>query len=39
MTCDDCEGNLAFLADGEWRLKFVAERWPGVEFHTTRELR
>ena len=35
----DGEGNLAFLADGEWRLKFVAERWPGVEFHTTRELR
>ncbi|NCB17640.1 MAG: hypothetical protein EOM65_15895, partial [Synergistales bacterium] len=25
----DGEGNLAFLADGEWRLKFVAERGRG----------
>ena len=35
----DGEGNLAFLADGEWRLKSVLDRWPGIEFHTTRELR
>ena len=35
----DGEGNLAFLADGEWRLKSVSDRWPGIEFHTTRELR
>ena len=35
----DGEGNLAFLADGEWRLRHVSEKWPGIEFHTTRELR
>ena len=35
----DGEGSLAFLADGEWRLGYVAEKWPEIVFHTTRELR
>ena len=34
----DSEENLAFLADGEWRLRHVSEKWPEIEFHTTREL-
>ncbi|MDD3391873.1 MAG: peptide chain release factor 3, partial [Synergistaceae bacterium] len=34
----DGEGNLAFLADGEWQLKHVAKLWPEIIFHTTREL-
>jgi len=33
----DAEGNLTYLADGEWRLKFVAEEWPDVLFLKTRE--
>ncbi|WP_373499906.1 peptide chain release factor 3 [Desulfococcus sp.] len=33
----DAEGNLTFLADGEWRIEFVAERWPEVTFTKTRE--
>jgi peptide chain release factor 3 len=35
----DAEENLTFLADGEWRLEFVAERWPDVTFLKTRENR
>ena len=35
----DGEGNLAFLAEGEWLLKYVGEKWPEIVFHTTRELR
>ncbi|MFP4031687.1 MAG: peptide chain release factor 3 [Desulfococcaceae bacterium] len=33
----DAEENLTFLADGAWRLDFVAERWPDVTFAKTRE--
>ncbi len=35
----DGEGNLAFLAEGNWQLRLVAEKWPRIVFHTTRELR
>ena len=35
----DAEGNLTFLADGEWRIDFVAEQWPEVVFTKTREHR
>ncbi|MGI6783301.1 MAG: peptide chain release factor 3 [Aminivibrio sp.] len=34
----DAEGSLAFLAEGEWLLKYVEEKWPGIVFHTTREI-
>jgi peptide chain release factor 3 len=34
----DAEGNLSFLADSEWRLKFVAKQWPEINFLKTREL-
>lgn len=33
----DAEENLTFLADGAWRLDFVAERWPDITFTKTRE--
>ncbi len=35
----DGEGNLAFLADGEWRLRHVSEKCPEIEFHKTSEFR
>ncbi len=35
----DGEENLAFLADGEWRLRHVSEKHPEIEFHITREIR
>jgi peptide chain release factor 3 len=34
----DAEKNLTYLAESEWRLKFVAEQWPEVKFMKTREL-
>jgi peptide chain release factor 3 len=34
----DAEGSLAFLAEGEWLLKYVEEKWPGITFHSTREI-
>ncbi len=34
----DAEGSLVFLAEGEWLLKYVEEKWPGIAFHTTREI-
>ncbi len=34
----DAEGNLTYLAEGAWRLKFTAEQWPEVTFMKTREL-
>ncbi|PLX72522.1 MAG: peptide chain release factor 3 [Desulfuromonas sp.] len=34
----DAEGNLSFLAPSEWRLGYVMEQWPEVEFSKTREL-
>ncbi|MGR0479978.1 MAG: peptide chain release factor 3 [Candidatus Electronema sp. V4] len=33
----DAEGHLAFLADGQWRLKHTAELFPEIVFHKTRE--
>ena len=33
----DAEGNLTYLASSEWRLGHVAEQWPDVTFHKTRE--
>ncbi len=33
----DAEGNLIYLAESEWRLRFVVEKWPEIEFTTTRE--
>ncbi|MDX9709433.1 MAG: peptide chain release factor 3 [Trichloromonas sp.] len=33
----DTEGNLTYLASSEWRLGHVAEQWPEVKFHKTRE--
>ncbi len=33
----DAEGSLTYLADSEWRLKFVAEKWPEIIFRKTRE--
>ena len=33
----DTGENLTFLAEGEWEIKFVAERWPEVIFLKTRE--
>ncbi len=34
----DAEGNLSFLAPSEWRLGYVMEQWPEIEFAKTREL-
>jgi peptide chain release factor 3 len=33
----DAEGNLAYLAASDWRLGHVAEQWPDIVFHKTRE--
>lgn len=33
----DTGGNLTLLAEGEWEIKFVAERWPEATFLKTRE--
>jgi len=33
----DAEGNLSYLAPSEWRLNYVKEQWPGIEFSKTRE--
>lgn len=33
----DPEGNLAYLAESAWKLKFVAEQWPDIVFRKTRE--
>jgi peptide chain release factor 3 len=34
----DAEGALAFLAAGLWKLEAAEERYPSVEFRTTREI-
>jgi peptide chain release factor 3 len=34
----DAGANLAYLAESEWHLKYVAEQWPEVRFLKTREL-
>jgi peptide chain release factor 3 len=33
----DAEDNLSYLAPSEWRLGYVMEQWPGIEFAKTRE--
>lgn len=33
----DAEGNLSYLAPSEWRLGYVMEQWPAIEFSKTRE--
>jgi peptide chain release factor 3 len=33
----DADGHLTFLAANEWRLGFVMEDWPDIEFRKTRE--
>jgi len=33
----DAEGNLTYLAASEWRLGYVQEQWPEIEFLKTRE--
>ncbi len=33
----DAEGNLSYLASSEWRLGYVMEQWPDIEFAKTRE--
>ena len=33
----DADGALAFLAPSEWRLGFVIEQWPDINFAKTRE--
>jgi peptide chain release factor 3 len=35
----DEEGNLTYLADSEWRLGFVLEKWPEIKFMKTREIK
>jgi peptide chain release factor 3 len=34
----DTEGNLTYLAQSEWRLNFVKERWPDIRFMKIKEL-
>jgi peptide chain release factor 3 len=33
----DAEGNLSYLAPSEWRLGYIMEQWPDIEFAKTRE--
>ena len=33
----DAEGHLAYLAPNEWRLGFIMEDWPDIQFRKTRE--
>lgn len=33
----DAEGYLAYLAPSEWRLEFVSDKWPEIEFHKVSE--
>ena len=33
----DIDGNLAYMAENEWRLNYTVQNWPGIEFHATRE--
>ena len=33
----DAEDNLSYLAPSEWRLGYVMEQWPDIEFAKTRE--
>jgi len=33
----DAEGNLAYLAESEWQLKYTAGKWPEIHFYKMRE--
>lgn len=33
----DSEGNLTLLVDSPWRLEYIMERWPDLDFQTTKE--
>ena len=33
----DADGHLTYLAASEWRLGFIMEEWPDIEFRKTRE--
>jgi peptide chain release factor 3 len=33
----DVDGHLTYLAANEWRLDFVMEDWPDIEFRKTLE--
>jgi len=33
----DAEGHLAYLPPSEWRLEFVSDKWPEIEFHKVSE--
>jgi len=35
----DAEGNLIYLAEGDWRLRFLMEDWPDIQLFKTREYR
>jgi peptide chain release factor 3 len=35
----DADGHLTYLAANEWRLGFIMEDWPDIEFRKTREHR
>ncbi len=34
----DYEGSLTFLTTSKWQLDMVMEKWPEIEFHSTREI-
>ena len=34
----DKAGNLVFLAESEWSLRYAIEKYPSVDFHFTSEL-
>jgi len=34
----DAEGDLAYLAAGDWQLDFAKEQWPDIRFEKTREV-
>ncbi len=35
----DADGNLAYLAEGNWRLRFLMEDWPDIQLFKTRDYR
>ena len=34
----DAEGNLTLLVDSAWRLEYILEQWPDINFYTTKEI-
>jgi len=37
VLASDSAGHLTYLASSPWQLKLMAEDWPGIRFHQTRE--